>query len=799
MDKKSLFFVISLTISFWAVNFYFDSISQGKRVAYVEQQQAAAESEWEDIQKELLSFPKAPDYTVVNTYLDDQTTPFSYAFSSENALIPLSFAPPLPREISDGKVLFELRGEKNAFGLYTNTTDPLKVFSLPTFGQSKLWILTLNSQGEPKLYPASYTDGRLTIYQNRLAELAKLLGKEDSYERISKGLVLSPQKDTLVPSAYFDASAKELLSLKTAFPGIVATTSPVSEQKSEYAVLENPYLQLVFSTTGGSLVEINLPFETATDTKSAVKPVEFDKMIEEDSPRNGHFPLHNISGVDSKDGGYYPLIRRDLIRRDGPSIRIAPKYYALNIVSDYPDFGEQRYKIANKTKDSITFIYSDTFRTITKTFTLSPEGAPYCFELNIAVEGDTRGLWLTTGVPEIELSSGVPVYAFKYRITRNGKPDVQNVTLPQTGQTSLTVSPDWISNSNAFFGVILDPLGDHSNGYRVERVDGTTVPSRLTLFSANNSSLTEEKLPGYIGYLPLNGKAKEFSFRIFAGPLSTPILKQIDQTYSNKETGYNPDYQSTQNFHGWFAFISEPFSKFLYFLLNLFYTFTHSWGFSIILLTVALKVMLYPLNAWSAKSMAKTSQINPKLQQLQKKYKNEPKKLQIEIMNLYKEEGANPFSGCFPMLIQIPFLMGMFDLLKSSFQLRGAPFIPGWIDNLAAPDILFSWGFPIPFIGSDFHLLPILLGLITFIQPRIMQPLPADPKEWTEQQRQGRSMGSMMALVFTFMFYNLPAGLNLYWISSSLLGMLQQVWTQKNMKPSVSLPSPQIKKGKKTS
>ena len=150
-------------------------------------------------------------------------------------------------------------------------------------------------------------------------------------------------------------------------------------------------------------------------------------------------------------------------------------------------------------------------------------------------------------------------------------------------------------------------------------------------------------------------------------------------------------------------------------------------------------------------------------------------------MNLYRDSGVNPVSGCLPLLIQMPFLIGMFDLLKSTFELRGASFIPGWIDNLTAPDVLFSWSQPIFFIGNEFHLLPILLGGVMFLQQRLMSTLPKDPSLWTEQQRQQRSMGSVMAIVFAVMFYNFPSGLNIYWLSSMLLGILQQWWTQKSL------------------
>jgi len=143
---------------------------------------------------------------------------------------------------------------------------------------------------------------------------------------------------------------------------------------------------------------------------------------------------------------------------------------------------------------------------------------------------------------------------------------------------------------------------------------------------------------------------------------------------------------------------------------------------------------------------------------------------------------VNPISGCLPLLIQMPFLIGMFDLLKSTFELRGASFIPGWIDNLAAPDVLFSWSTPIFFIGTEFHLLPFLLGGVMFLQQKVSSSLPTDGRPLTDQQKQQKMMGTMMTGVFTIMFYNFPSGLNIYWLSSMLLGIMQQWWTQKRFK-----------------
>lgn len=576
--------------------------------------------------------------------------------------------------------------------------------------------------------------------------------------------------------------------------------SPSKEKPQEkFFVLENEYQQLVFSNYGGALAEINLPFRSDDNKKSVVREIEFDRQMVSQHPYNAHFPSRPfyISGDDPAKpnsfvlekegllGGYYPLLRRNLIQTPPrKSVPIPPQYYGLNILSEYPEVAELVYEVKHFDTHSIVFESTQPHRKITKTFSFdsTTPAAPYCINLTIAVEGDSRGLWLSTGVPEVEIISNAPAPALKYRITRNDQGEVVNLELPKDVLTVTSLYPDWLCNSNGFLGMIIDPLSDIDPGYRAQYVSGVTVPSRLVEIGQEYDRFKAADMPGYLMLLPLDAKGGTMQFRLFAGPFDGDILKAIDKTYSNPETGENPDYIACQTFHGWFSFISEPFAKFLLVLMKFFHYITGSWALSIILLTISLRIMMYPLNTWSTKSMVKMQQIGPEVTAIQERYKKDPKRAQIEIMTLYRERGVNPASGCLPLLIQMPFLIGMFDLLKSSFALRGACFIPGWIDDLTAPDVLFSWKYPIFFIGNEFHLLPILLGIVMFAQQRLFSTGPKDPNQMTEQQRHQRVMGNMMAIIFTVMFYNFPSGLNIYWLFSMLLGMGQQWITTRKMK-----------------
>ncbi len=517
----------------------------------------------------------------------------------------------------------------------------------------------------------------------------------------------------------------------------LVTQAPVSDE--QFYVFENDYQQLVFSNKGGAIAEINLPIHSEKNPNSSIRKIE----------------------ADTDADGYYPLLRKAVVGKD-------PRHYAFTILSDEPVVN---YTLKSQTKDSITFESVESNRTITKTFSFpeNHEKSPYCIELAVQIEGDARGLRLTSGIPEVELVSGSPAPALKCRLLKNQKAVVESLDLPKTESNLTTLEPLWVCNSNGFLGLIIQPLTEIGTGFNTINVPGTLAPSRLALLNKDAASYA-----GYEVQLPLIASKEPMRFNIFAGPFDSHVLKVVDSTNSG-------GYAASQTSQGWFSFISEPFAKFLFVLMNFFYNITHSWGISIILLTAALRVMLYPLNAWSIKSTVKMQQISPQVAAIQEKHKKEPKKAQQEIMNLYREKGVNPLTGCLPILIQMPFLIGMFDLLKTTFELRGASFIPGWIDNLAAPDVLFSWGTPIFFFGSDFHLLPIILGVVMFLQQRLSSPLPKDVNQLTDTQRQQKFMGNIMAIVFTVMFYNFPSGLNIYWLSSMLFGMLQQWVTTKSM------------------
>lgn len=828
MDKRTILFVVSLSLTLLLVNLFFDYQRGESRKVNSQQQLAKKEETIKKLTADVEKRTAAPSsLPLVMLYADAEgKKELAAAVQSQEAVLAIAWDENLPAKVykkalSGESKMIELtlapqKAEKGEPVIYQEKEGAaLSIGELPELGKYEVQIVVPTMTGDKhayEVYVGDYTDGALSIPALKIDALKQEIDKEKKGQTaIGEGIALIKSNGKYIPAGIYNKSRK-LLEPLDALASVSSFVTKTKEKEKtlsggrsqeQFYVLETPYQQLVFSSYGGALVEINLPFENKEDKESVVKEIQFDRDMISQHPYNAKFPSHpyftpgeKAAGpfVEQKEralGGFYPLLRRDLIEKDTKkSVRVLPRYYALNIVSEYPETAELVYEVKSFTKDAITFEAVQGHRRITKTFSVANEvQAPYTIDLTIDVEGDSRGLWLTSGVPEVEWISGAPAPSLKYRITRNKKSEVENIDISKGTVTVSSSYPDWVSNSNGFFGMIMDPLEEIDPGFRAQTISGSVVPSRMVEIDQQYNRFKADDLPGYMVMLPLKASGGEMHFRVFAGPFSTNVLKVVDNVYTNAATGYNPDYIASQTFHGWFSFISEPFAKFLFVLMNFFHTLTGSWALSIVLLTVALRIMMYPLNTWSTKSMVKMQQIAPEVAALQEKYKKDPKKAQLEVLNLYRERGVNPVSSCLPLLIQMPFLIGMFDLLKSTFELRGASFIPGWIDDLTAPDVLFSWTTPhLPIIGNQFHLLPILLGLVMFLQQRLMSTAPKDPSLMTDQQRQQKFMGNIMAVVFTVMFYNFPSGLNIYWLSSMLLGMLQQYLTTKRMNKQALAP-----------
>ncbi|HNV78707.1 MAG TPA: membrane protein insertase YidC [Thermomonas sp.] len=205
--------------------------------------------------------------------------------------------------------------------------------------------------------------------------------------------------------------------------------------------------------------------------------------------------------------------------------------------------------------------------------------------------------------------------------------------------------------------------------------------------------------------------------------------------------------------YGYFTPLSQP----IHWLLTQLHKLTHNWGWAIVLLVVVIKLLLYPLSAAQYKSMAKMRKFQPRIEQLKERYGDDKQKFQMAMLELYKKEKINPAGGCLPILIQMPVFLALYYVLLEGVELRQAPWIMGWVNDLTARD--------------PFFILPIVNGAVMWLTQKMTPMVGMDPMQ--------KKMMQMMPLVMAVMFAFFPAGLVLYWVTNGALGMLQQWWNTK--------------------
>jgi YidC/Oxa1 family membrane protein insertase len=238
------------------------------------------------------------------------------------------------------------------------------------------------------------------------------------------------------------------------------------------------------------------------------------------------------------------------------------------------------------------------------------------------------------------------------------------------------------------------------------------------------------------------------SARVFAGPKRSALLESV-----GKNVPELIDY-------GWFGFLAKP----LVFLMKASNRVTGNYGIDIILLTILIKILFYPLTQKSMSSMRKMQELAPILTKLKEKYKSDPSRLNQETMNLYKTYKINPLSGCLPMLAQIPVFIALYKALLVTIELRHAPFFL-WLNDLSAPEHL--WDITIAGYTIPIRLLALLMGVSMFVQQKMTPSAGMDPAQ--------QKMMLFMPILFTFMFWGFPTGLVIYWLVNNILSIGQQI------------------------
>jgi YidC/Oxa1 family membrane protein insertase len=365
---------------------------------------------------------------------------------------------------------------------------------------------------------------------------------------------------------------------------------------------------------------------------------------------------------------------------------------------------------------------------ITKRFTF--ERGSYLVKLSYIVNNTTSSVWQAnlfgqinrTTFPDPSSAGGVGMSSFMgFAATSLDDPYYK----VEFGDVDSGIPPHeltggWIAMSQHYFLSAWIPSGDALNTFSMRR-------------SPQNPS---EYIAGFTGpeftVAPGTELTQQVSF--YAGPKDQYVLREI-----------SPNLDLTIDY-GWLWFVASP----IYWLLTKINALVGNYGWSILLLTVTVKGLFYKLSAASYRSMANMRRVMPKMVQLKERYGDDKMKLQKATMELYQKEKINPFGGCLPMLVQMPVFIALYWVLMESVELRQAPFIL-WINDLSVMD--------------PFFVLPLLMGISMYAQS-LLSPAPADPMQ--------AKIMRFMPVVMTVFFLWFPAGLVLYWLANSVLGIMQQ-------------------------
>lgn len=406
--------------------------------------------------------------------------------------------------------------------------------------------------------------------------------------------------------------------------------------------------------------------------------------------------------------------------------------------------------------------------TVVKTFKFKPED--YLIQVNVEILGEefNAGEYAYTIAyePQIgpkfdNLATGRGRAYGDYRnfyagvVSKKGKVLRSAVSLNKDDGSFMKIHDmRWLSLTSKYFTVILYP-------------EKTDVLYKYSAIVTKDSNIQQSNSL-YISVA--DAEKQNNTMYYYCGP---QLKSYLGNYYSGTDNAWGlrnlnlDDAMEGGSLFGWL----ENLLKWALMLLN---KVVHNYGIDIIILTIILKILLWPLQKKSMQSTAKMGAITEEVNEIKAKYQNNPQKQNEEMQKLYKEKGINPMGGCLPLIIQFPILIAFYGLLNKHFELRGATFIPGWIPDLSIPETIATLNFSLPVLGNQVHLLPIIYtaSMIFSMKYTQMSNKNANPS--------GTSMWFMtwgMPLMFFFLLYSAPSGLLLYWTTQNILSIIQQKYT----------------------
>ncbi len=511
-------------------------------------------------------------------------------------------------------------------------------------------------------------------------------------------------------------------------------TSAINDLSEETFTVETEKLIVKFTNRGGDVISYLLKDHIDSDTKL---PIE---MADNISEKNRAFAL-SLGNEDNS---------------------IVNDIFTAKKINDTTIGFFKKYSIKNEdgTKGEFTLVKTYTF-----------DNSDYVFKLDITIApGENfKGLKFDDRAYSLRSSPQIgPLYNPKINryenrqfISYNGK-NKKRIILGNNQTKNYDKEWQWISMAGKYFEVLTYPANKENMNSKV-------------VYSSKSDLSEKTNAQAIISRKAIDESGSNDVYYIYVGPRNEKDLRIYNVPENNvwKLDGVRfDDSIQTTGFLSWLEVV-------LKFLLELINKAVHNWGISIIILTALLKFAMFPITAKTAKSTVKMQEVQPKIQALQEKYRDNPQKLNEQTMKLYKEVGYNPVSGCLPMLFQFVILFAMYNLFNNYFEFRGASFIPGWISDLSTGDHVKTLGFNIPFIGNQIRLLPVIYVISQLLFGKITQ---------NGGTAAGQNAGQMkmmmygMPILFFFLFYNAPSGLLLYWTVSNLIQLGQQLFINTRIK-----------------
>lgn len=276
---------------------------------------------------------------------------------------------------------------------------------------------------------------------------------------------------------------------------------------------------------------------------------------------------------------------------------------------------------------------------------------------------------------------------------------------------------------------------------------------------------------------PVKSTDVKDTYYMYFGPRNEKDLKIYNSSEKNIWNLSGLRLTESLNSNGWLGWL-ETILKWIMEVIN---KVVHNWGVSIIIMTILIKLAMFPMTRNQSMSTLKMQEIQPKVQAVQTKYKDNPQRMQQEMAKVYQEVGYNPMSGCLPMLVQFLILWSMYNLFNNYFEFRGSSFIPHWIEDLSSGDSIYVFKFNIPFFGNHLRILPLIYLASQLLFGKITN-MGGTAGAAGSSQAQMKMMMYGMPILFFVLFYNAPSGLLLYWTVSNIFQMVQQVIINKAMK-----------------